>query len=337
MAVPISGNPWAEAVLAEGGALSADAQHDPRLAVASDVIRHNGIVAMASAAYQHGGEVWGVCEVYSPAPLRLPADALAVLRGVAERVAAIVRATPRQTPDRAEAPATDPMTAAALHDLKSALAAQTLLIASFEKEIRAAASRPPAEPSRLGALLESLAVLRESVGHANELARVMTLGTMAPGARAQIDLRGVVRLALAAVAPDLRERFEVSVDEELAELGPVPDAPGLLRAVHNLVQNAALAVQRDDTARAFARVRPAGDDVLIEVEDEGAGVPAAIVDRLFEPGVTTLEHAQGHGYGLYSARRAVEAMGGTLALYSVPRRGARFTIRLPARAAGRIP
>ena len=53
------------------------------------------------------------------------------------------------------------------------------------------------------------------------------------------------------------------------------------------------------------------------------------------PGTTTRTRAEGHGYGLYSTRRTIESLGGTLALYSVPGRGARFTIRL-ARDALRV-
>jgi signal transduction histidine kinase len=334
LAVPLVGNPWAQALLAEGGAVALDAQGDPRLRLHATVLQRNQITAIASGLYRRGPEVWGVVEVYGRRPLTLPAAPVAALQACARRIAAVVEHLPRRGSAMTAAPANDPMTAAALHDLKNVLAAQSLLVAGFEKELRAAAANPAREWSRLASMLESLAVLRESVIHANELARLMTMGTLGPGARVAIDLPGLVRLALAAIPADLRERFVVDIEPGLLGSGMVPEAPALLRALVNLVQNAALAIQRVAGARATVQVRSEGDDVLIAVEDEGPGVAPEVLERLFEPGVTTRASAEGHGYGLYSARMTVEALGGTLTLYSVPRRLARFTIRLPRERVG---
>lgn len=335
MAVPLVGNPWATCILEQDFCLAENAAHDPRLSLHASVIARNHIVAIASAAFRRGGQCWGVAEVYGTAPLRLPDDPAGVLRRAAERVADVVAASPRPSAAELAPPARDPITAAALHDLKSALAAQTLLVTSFEKELRAAASgNADTDRARLASMLESLAVLRESVAHANELARVMTLSQLAPGTRVAIDLRGLVRLALAAVPPELRARFDIEAAPEFSEAGSVSDAPGLLRAVHNLVQNAAAAIQCVPEARAIIRLRTEGENVLIEVQDEGPGVPPEILGKLFQPGTTTRAQPQGHGFGLYSARNSVEALGGSLTLYSVPQRGACFTIRLPSTVAG---
>jgi signal transduction histidine kinase len=73
--------------------------------------------------------------------------------------------------------------------------------------------------------------------------------------------------------------------------------------------------------------RDGGGPVVIEVADDGPGVPAAIAPRIFEPLVTG--RTGGTGLGLALARRIVAAHGGSIAL--VPSsKGATFRIELPA-------
>lgn len=68
--------------------------------------------------------------------------------------------------------------------------------------------------------------------------------------------------------------------------------------------------------------------VLIEVEDNGCGVPAAGQARLFDPFFTTKSH--GTGMGLAIARRIVQAHGGEIALQSVEGKGTVARVWLPA-------
>jgi signal transduction histidine kinase len=68
--------------------------------------------------------------------------------------------------------------------------------------------------------------------------------------------------------------------------------------------------------------------VAVEVADDGAGVPAEVAGRLFEPFVTT--RAGGSGLGLAVVQRAVEAHGGVVLLDAGGAgAGARFTCVLP--------
>jgi two-component system sensor kinase FixL len=108
----------------------------------------------------------------------------------------------------------------------------------------------------------------------------------------------------------------------------------VLRVIVALVQNAALAIQRTAGARAFVRIVVEDHAARIDVEDEGPGLDPAVAARIFQPGVTTREPPEGHGYGLYSARQAIEKLGGSLTLYSIPRHGARFTLRVPRDVGG---
>jgi two-component system sensor histidine kinase AtoS len=66
--------------------------------------------------------------------------------------------------------------------------------------------------------------------------------------------------------------------------------------------------------------------VSVQVIDQGAGIPAAVHDRLFEPFTTT--KAGGTGLGLAIAQRAIEAHRGVM-LVDTNERGTRFTVLLP--------
>jgi signal transduction histidine kinase len=67
--------------------------------------------------------------------------------------------------------------------------------------------------------------------------------------------------------------------------------------------------------------------VLVEVEDDGPGIPEEIRARIFEPFFTT--RATGTGLGLAVVKRIMDLHGGEVALRPGPRGGAIFTLRFP--------
>lgn len=79
------------------------------------------------------------------------------------------------------------------------------------------------------------------------------------------------------------------------------------------------------------RVRPRAEGVLIEIEDDGPGIPAGLERQIFEPFFTTRRVGSASGLGLAIAREIARAHGGSL--NASPRhRGARFELWLPRRA-----
>lgn len=69
-----------------------------------------------------------------------------------------------------------------------------------------------------------------------------------------------------------------------------------------------------------------GDWCVVTVRDSGIGMPPDLVDRIFEPFVTTKE--TGHGLGLSTCRRIMQAHGGTIAAINLPEGGASVTFRV---------
>jgi PAS domain S-box-containing protein len=122
-------------------------------------------------------------------------------------------------------------------------------------------------------------------------------------------------------------RLEMNISKDLP---PVPaDARMLRQAFINLVVNAIQATPKGGRVRLEATPVREGDRALacIEVIDEGPGIPANVVDHIFQPFFTT--KATGTGLGLAVVKRIVDAHRGDVAFRSAPGQGTTFTVRLP--------
>uniref|UniRef100_A0AAU3GQP7 histidine kinase n=1 Tax=Streptomyces sp. NBC_01401 TaxID=2903854 RepID=A0AAU3GQP7_9ACTN len=152
-----------------------------------------------------------------------------------------------------------------------------------------------------------------------------------PG-RTAVDLGALVREEVSQRAAD-RIGPEVSV-ADTGSLDVTGSRGQLARVVGNLLDNA----QRHAECSVAVSVRAERGDVLLEVTDDGAGVPEAEQDRIFERFVR-LDDARsrddgGAGLGLAIARDVASRHGGTLTVGERPGGGARFTLRLPGRRPG---
>ncbi len=102
-------------------------------------------------------------------------------------------------------------------------------------------------------------------------------------------------------------------------------------AVHGLLTNAIESI--DGHGSVIVRLGEidnedgAGREVVIEVEDNGRGIPEEDLSRIFSPFFST--NPKGAGLGLPAVRRIARAHGGRVEVASTPGRGSTFTIRLP--------
>src|SRR5262249_38211548 len=86
----------------------------------------------------------------------------------------------------------------------------------------------------------------------------------------------------------------------------------------------------DERGCITVRTSTAGEDAVIEIEDDGCGIPAEIIDKIYDPFFTTKDIGEGSGQGLPIARPViVEKHRGKLDVTSRPGQGTTFTIRLP--------
>ena len=130
-------------------------------------------------------------------------------------------------------------------------------------------------------------------------------------------------------------RFETDIEAGLSALGVSTDR--LVQVVLNLVLNAADAIRMAGLAPGSVslRARSERDRVVIEVEDDGPGIPPEARQRVFEPFYTTKPAGEGTGLGLATSAAIVEQAGGTLTAQSRRdgARGARMVIELPVAGA----
>ncbi|EIK95375.1 sensor histidine kinase [Pseudomonas sp. M47T1] len=106
---------------------------------------------------------------------------------------------------------------------------------------------------------------------------------------------------------------------------PYPGKPlALKRCMGNLIDNALKYGERahlfvEDNAKAF----------ILHVDDEGPGVPALRLEKVFEPHFRLSSNQQGYGLGLGIARNIAHSHGGEVSLQNLPERGLRVTLYLP--------
>ncbi len=113
-------------------------------------------------------------------------------------------------------------------------------------------------------------------------------------------------------------------------LPPLWVDPVLLdEALANLLDNAIRHTPASTSIRLAAALSVPGDAIRITVDDDGPGVPADQVGRLFERFTPGSGHRSGFGLGLAVARGMVEAMGGTIAAARSELGGLAVTIELP--------
>jgi len=128
-------------------------------------------------------------------------------------------------------------------------------------------------------------------------------------------------------------KYVAKVETELGELPPVICHVGELNQVFlNIVINAAHAIegQRPEGGRIVVRTAATDDHVKITIQDNGCGIPDAVLDKIFDPFFTTKEIGKGTGQGLAIARAVVvDKHRGKLEVTSKVGEGTTFTITLP--------
>ena len=121
----------------------------------------------------------------------------------------------------------------------------------------------------------------------------------------------------------------VTVNRRFGEIPPVTCAPSQVNQVFlNLITNAAQALPQAGGAITLS-TRAEAEGVVVEVTDNGKGIPADILPKIFDPFFTTKEIGKGTGLGLSISFKIVEQHGGRIKVDSEVGKGTRFTLWLP--------
>jgi PAS domain S-box-containing protein len=179
-------------------------------------------------------------------------------------------------------------------------------------------------------IVEEAGQLVKNILHIRDIVAVQQNYARIGGLTEKIDLRELiddaVRINLGAL-----DRHRVKLEHDYADLPTVVvDKHKVLQILVNLIRNAKYACDdsgREDK-RIILRVVQENDRVGISVVDNGVGIPAENLERIFCHGFTTRK--EGHGFGLHSGALAAREMGGSLTASSEGLgHGATFTLEFP--------
>lgn len=153
----------------------------------------------------------------------------------------------------------------------------------------------------------------------------------------EIDCRPVVAEIVSVLRPQAESRgLDFFVDLPEGEFRLATDRRALSQIVINLVQNAIKFTEHGYVRVSLARVEGElnADSVLeFRVDDSGAGIPAADVERLFAPfsriSPRGRRSVEGTGLGLYLSQKLAGCLGGHIAVRSACGEGSTFTLVLP--------
>jgi len=158
--------------------------------------------------------------------------------------------------------------------------------------------------------------------------RMLALVRQEPSTISRVSLGLVLDQAESALR-HRAERRRVRLDREAPEQDAVLNVnPGeLVQIVLNLLANAVDASSPGGRVRLRAAVE--GPTLVLDIVDEGAGIPEDDIDRIFEPFYTTKRPGEGTGLGLALVSTLVESRLGRISVRSQPGRGSTFRVTLP--------
>jgi PAS domain S-box-containing protein len=181
-------------------------------------------------------------------------------------------------------------------------------------------------------LVEKMDSLGKHVEHIKEIVAMQQSYAKVSGVYETLSVAGLVEDALRMNAAAF-DRHGVNIVREFEENIPTVcvDRHKVLQILVNVLRNAKYAMDEQDplVKRLVVRVGTAGPArVKIVVVDNGIGIAAENLTKIFNHGFTTRDY--GHGFGLHSGANAAKEMGGTLTAHSEgPGKGAEFTLELP--------
>ena len=180
---------------------------------------------------------------------------------------------------------------------------------------------------------DALQLIESETRRCGEIVRnLLTFARVTPMNVTEVDVNTVIKQCIKLVEHKL-QLGNINPDLRLAENLPAVrgDTGQVEQLLLALIMNAIEAMPHEGNLRIVTSA-PEEGNVVITVEDDGIGIPPALLPRLFDPFVTTKEDGKGTGLGLAICRSIIDRHRGKIEVKSEVGRGTAFTIRLPAAA-----
>lgn len=202
------------------------------------------------------------------------------------------------------------MSAGIAHEFKNSLAT----ISGYAQMLLATAKLPPEDADFAAKIASETTALSRIVNDFLNFARPQSLATE------PVDLVAVLRDCAAEC------RVELTLTPPAEPCVALADPTALRQAFSNLLRNSAEAVTDGQPARIHVDIIPEPETFRLALADNGQGIPADVLPRIFVPFFTT--KSTGTGLGLALVHRIVTELGGTIEA-ATSASGATFTLTLP--------
>jgi signal transduction histidine kinase len=172
-------------------------------------------------------------------------------------------------------------------------------------------------------------IIREVYRCKSIIDNLLSFSRKSDGSKGEVHLNAIIREVLQLLQH--KSRYEsILVRETLAESLPVMhgDAGALRQVFLNLLLNAMQAIRDEGTVEVTTRSVPGWLEA--RVTDTGSGIPAEMIDQIWNPFFTTKTVGQGSGLGLALVYDIVKHHGGEIAVTSTVGKGTEFIVRFPA-------
>ncbi|UUX94739.1 ATP-binding protein [Aquabacterium sp. J223] len=286
-----------------------------------------GIKAVVCAALVKGQRLVALMAVHQDTPRRWTADELALIEDVVERCWVHIERVRDAAMLREQDRRKDDFIATLAHELRNPLAPVKYAVALMRKP-NLDAARLAQSRDIIDRQVSQMARLIDDLLDVSRINRGLVELQRRPQA-----LQPLLRQAAEAARPEMEAaHHHFAIDLPDAPLWLDVDGARLVQVVGNLLTNAAKYTPDGGHVRLAARAD--GEDAVVEVADDGLGLPPAGLGRLFQP-FTQLDHTVGRGkgglgIGLSLVRSLVELHGGRVGAASPGvGQGSTFTVRLP--------
>jgi two-component system NtrC family sensor kinase len=219
------------------------------------------------------------------------------------------------------------LAAGVAHELNNPLATIAGCAEALLERARDLKGEPPEE---LGDLRGYLATIEEEAYRCKEITGSLLQFVREPGSRRdRVDVNALVTRSVELLTHQSRfaeSRIMTELDPDVREV--IANEGQLRQVLLGIAANGLEAME--GRGRLTIRTRLAGEEVIIEFEDAGPGIPEDVLPRIFDPFFTTKPPAQGTGLGLAIAQGIIADHGGRIEVTTTPGAGAVFRVVLPA-------
>lgn len=188
-------------------------------------------------------------------------------------------------------------------------------------------SLPNSPPERV---TKYMAVVKQVITNANLILNgLLTFARKSESVKKPGDLKKTVENTLLLVQKEMMAH-QIEVQTELEEVPEISyDEGQISQVVMNLMNNARDALKDREGKVITLRVKPDSAGVLLEIEDNGSGIPPQVLKRLFEPFVTSKPAGKGTGLGLSVCHGIIRNHNGSITVTTAQGKGTTWHIFLP--------